>query len=295
MLRPHSLSVRDAPPAIWGARTAVMGVINITPDSFSGDGVGTTAEAVARAVAQAEALIAAGVDILDVGGESTRPGGAPIDAAEEQARVLPVVAALRAICDLPISIDTYRAETARRALAAGATWINDIWGLRADPQMAALAAEAGCPIVLMHNGRQRARPGGDGLGGGYYGFFDYSDLLGEVRAELQASIDLALAAGVARHNIIIDPGIGFGKTVDQNLELLNRLGELKTLGYPVLLGTSRKGFIGHVLGGLPPQDRLEGTAATVAVGIVRGADIVRVHDAAPMVRVARMTDAIVRR
>ena len=278
----------------WGKRTYVMGILNITPDSFAGDGLADTDRVVAKALAQAKQFIEWGVDILDVGGESSRPNGEPVSAELEQSRVIPVIQALRQEIDLPISIDTYRAETAWLALQNGAHWINDIWGLKNDSNMAHLAAAFNSPIILMHNGRNRPRETKDDQASGYYGYFHYDDLIAEVKAELQESINLALQAGIKRYNIIIDPGIGFGKTGGQNLQLINQLDQLKTLGYPILLGSSRKGFIGHILGGAPPQDRLEGTAATVAIGIARGADIIRVHDVREMVRVARMTDALIR-
>lgn len=279
---------------VWGSRTYVMGIINVTPDSFSGDGIGRTGDPRAAAVAQAQAFVAAGADILDIGGESTRPGGDPVSAEAEIARVIPVVAAVRAAVDVPISIDTYRAATAEKALSAGADWVNDVWGLRADARMAAVVATARCPVVIMHNGRNRKREAQGDQADDYYGYFHYDDLVAEVRAELRHSVDLALSAGVREDRIILDPGIGFGKTGAQSMTLINRLNAVKALGFPVLLGSSRKGFIGHVLGGLPADDRVEGTAATVAVGITRGADIIRVHDVQQMVRVARMTDALVR-
>ncbi len=278
---------------VWGSRTYVMGILNITPDSFSGDGLLTRDDAIAAAVAQARAFVEAGADILDIGGESTRPGSSPISAQEEMARVLPVVRAVRAATDAVISVDTYRAAVAEAALEAGADWVNDVWGLRMDPAMPALIARAGCPVVLMHN---RSKPKNvaqeERLGGRYVGIA-YDDLLADVMRELQESIDLALSHGVRREQIIVDPGIGFGKTVEQNLQLVNELGRLKELGFPILLGTSRKSFIGYTLN-LPPEERLEGTAATVAIGIDRGADIIRVHDVQAMVRVARMTDSLVR-
>ncbi|RME49307.1 MAG: dihydropteroate synthase [Caldilineae bacterium] len=278
---------------VWGSRTYVMGILNITPDSFSGDGLLTRDDAIAAAVAQARAFVEAGADILDIGGESTRPGSSPISAQEEMARVLPVVRAVRAATDAVISVDTYRAAVAEAALEAGADWVNDVWGLRMDPAMPELIARAGCPVVLMHN---RSKPKNvaqeERLGGRYVGIA-YDDLLADVMRELQESIDLALSHGVRREQIIVDPGIGFGKTVEQNLQLVNELGRLKELGFPILLGTSRKSFIGYTLN-LPPEERLEGTAATVAIGIDRGADIIRVHDVQAMVRVARMTDSLVR-
>jgi dihydropteroate synthase len=287
----------------WGERTYVMGILNATPDSFSGDGLldetrdwrlSSLQSPVERAVAQATQFVADGADILDLGGESTPPGSTPVSAAEELARVIPLIRAVRQAVDVLISVDTYRAAVAEAALEAGADWINDVWGLRMDPDMAPLVASSGCPIVIMHN---RSRPK-DAVQaqrlGGYYQGVQYDNLIADICRELQESIELARAAGIKPEQIIIDPGIGFGKTPEQNLELLDGLIALKSLGYPILLGTSRKSFIGRVLDA-PPEDRLEGTAATVAIGIARGADIVRVHDVKAMVRVARMTDEIVRR
>ncbi len=277
----------------WGQRTYVMGIINATPDSFSGDGLAVGDDWVATAVRQAQQFAADRADILDIGGESTRPGSQPITAAEELARVIPVITAVCQTVDLPISIDTYRAAVAEAALQAGANWVNDVWGLRMDGRLAEVVAAVGCPIVLMHN---RSKPKNveqqDKLGGRYVGM-EYGDLIGDIKRELQESIHLALASGVRESQIIIDPGIGFGKTVDQNLQLLNQLDQLKALGFPILLGTSRKSFIGYSLD-LPPDERMEGTAATIAIGIDRGADIVRVHDVKAMARVARMVDRIVR-
>lgn len=279
----------------WGKRTYVMGIINITPDSFSGDGLLSGHDVVQPALSQARRFVAAGADLLDVGGESTRPGAQPVNVQEELSRVLPVVHALvEANLGVQISVDTYKAEVAEAALQAGAHWINDVWGLRADARLGGVAAKYGCPLVLMHN---RSKPASvdlqERLGGRYVGMA-YGNLLEDVKAELMESVNLARAAGVADEQIILDPGIGFGKTVEQNLELLDRLDEIRALGFPVLLGPSRKSFIGYTLN-LPPEQRVEGTAAAVAVGIVRGADIVRVHDVEAMTRVARMTDAIVRR
>jgi dihydropteroate synthase/2-amino-4-hydroxy-6-hydroxymethyldihydropteridine diphosphokinase len=290
-------SVRRLPlPLEWGWRTYVMGILNVTPDSFSGDGVVGDDEEVwlEATVTQARQFIADGVDIIDIGGESTRPGSTPVTREEELRRVLPVLKAIRLETDLPLSLDTYRADVAVAGLEAGADWVNDVWGLRMDPRMAAVVAEAACPVVLMHN---RSRPKNvdqeERLGGRYVGI-DYDDLLEDIKRELQTSITLALEAGVAADKIIVDPGIGFGKTVTQNVTLLDRLDELRTLGYPLLIGPSRKSFIGYTLD-LPPAERMEGTAATVTIGIDRGADIVRVHDVREMVRVARMTDRITRR
>lgn len=260
----------------WGERSYIMGVINLSPDSFSGDGLGSDVEAVA---AQARRFVADGADIIDIGGESTRPGSQPVSADEELKRVIPAIERLAGELPVPISIDTYKAAVARGAVAAGAAMINDIRGLKQDPRLARVAAEAGVPIILASN--QRGEPCQD-------------DIMAEIILDLEKSIGLAQAAGVAGQDIIIDPGIGFGKTLSQNLEIIRRLAELKVLGKPILLGTSRKSVIGLVLD-LPPSERLEGTAATVAIGIANGADIIRVHDVKQMVRVCRMSDAIVRR
>ena len=288
------LRLRDT-EFVWGARTYIMGIINATPDSFSGDGLlATDGDWVLAAVAQGVRFVEEGADILDVGGESTRPGAAPISAEEEMARVIPVIRALRQATDVPISIDTYKAAVAEAALDAGADMVNDVWGLRMDPEMAPLIARRGVPVILMHN---RSRPKNavqeERLGGRYVGI-EYENLIEDVKRELLESVALAHAAGIPDEHIILDPGIGFGKTVEQNLELIDRLDEIAALGYPILLGPSRKSFIGYTLD-LPPDQRVEGTAAAVAIGIDRGADIVRVHDVLYMARVARMTDAIVRR
>lgn len=277
----------------WGKQTYVMGIVNVTPDSFSGDGLATNAAWVARAVEQGVAQVAAGAHILDVGGESTRPGSAPTSLEEELRRVIPVIRALRQQVSVPISVDTYKAEVARQAIEAGATLINDVWGLRMDEGMAHVAAESGAGLILMHNRSkpkdavQEAR-----LGGRYVGVA-YQNLIEDIQRELQASVELALSVGVRRERIILDPGIGFGKTVEQNLEIIRRFSEFRALGIPLLAGPSRKSFIGYTLD-LPPDQRLEGTAAVVALCIQQGADIVRVHDVAALSRVARMTDAVVR-
>lgn len=290
----------------FGARTFVMGILNVTPDSFSGDGILRDAnipdfvhpedirDALPLAIEQARCFVAAGVDILDVGGESTRPGAQPVTGQEEIDRVIPVVQALAKEFNVLISVDTYKASVADAALQAGAHWVNDIWGLRADPDIAGVIASHNAPVVLMHN---RLKPAAtelqERLGGRYVGA-QYANLLGEIKEELMQSVALARAAGIPDEHIILDPGIGFGKTVEQNLELIDRLDEICALEYPVLLGPSRKSFIGYTLD-LPADQRLEGTAAAVAVGIARGADIIRVHDVEFMLRTARMTDAIVRR
>jgi len=257
----------------WGQRTYVMGIVNVDPDSFSGDGL-RDAES---AIAQGKRFAAEGADIIDVGGESTRPGFEPVSAGEEMRRIMPVIERLARELSVPVSIDTYKSEVARRAVTAGARMINDVWELKRDPKLARVAAEAGVPLVISQNQR----------GSKFHDFFP------ELIASLKKSMQIALDAGVAWDNIIIDPGVGFGKTVEQNVEIVRRLAELKALGRPIMLGTSRKSFIGHVLD-LPVDQRLEGTAATVAIGIANGADMVRVHDVAQMVRVVRMSDAIVR-
>jgi len=261
-----------------------MGIINVTPDSFAGDGIideSLTPEGiVARAVAQAQGFVAEGAAMIDVGGESTRPNFAPVPLEEELARVIPVIRALRSSlpAEVLISIDTYKAEVARQALDAGASIINDIWALRHDPAMAALASERAVPVIVMANMRGIQK----------------REIVSDVLRFLSRSIDMALAAGVQWERIIIDPGIGFGTTPQENLTLLRRLGELRALGRPILLGVSRKSTIGLVLGGLPPEERVEGTAAAVALGIAQGADIVRVHDVREMMRVVKMSDAITR-
>ena len=284
----------------WGARTYVMGIVNVTPDSFSGDGLlsaaspratGETA-AIHAAVEQALRFVEQGADIIDVGGESTRPGADTVDAATEARRVVPVIEALRRRSDAVISVDTYKASVAAAALDAGADLVNDIWALEADSAMAPLVSRRRVPVVLMHNRSRRSQANTHPTLGGHYVDVSYDDLMGEILADLRRVVILALEAGIPSERLIVDPGVGFGKTVAQNLELVNRVGELRVLGLPVLLGTSRKSFIGHVLD-LPPEERLEGTAATVAVGMLRGAaDIVRVHDVQAIARVTQMIDAI---
>ena len=269
---------------VWGQRTYVMGIINVTTDSFSGDGLAesslNTEAIVERAITQARQFVAEGATFIDVGGESTRPGAAPVSFEQELTRVIPVIQALRAVLpeEVMISIDTYKAKVAERALDAGACLINDVWALRGDSLMGALASERGVPVILMANMRGYQR----------------CEIVSDVVRFLSASIEQALAAGIAWERIIIDPGIGFGTTPQENLTLLRRLGELRVLGRPILLGTSRKSTIGHVLGGLPVSERLEGTAATVALGVAQGVDIVRVHDVHEMIRIVKMSDAIVR-
>jgi dihydropteroate synthase len=282
-------------PLPFGTRTFIMGIINVTPDSFSGDGLLSEGETLQAALNQADRFVASGADILDIGGESTRPGAQPLDVKEELERILPVIKALRAAdLDIILSIDTYKAKTADTVLKVGADWINDVFALKGDPELAGVVAMHGVPIILMHNrSEQSAIITHDKLGNQYKAP-KYKDLLVEVKADLQESITIARRSHIEDDRIILDPGLGFGKTVSQNLELINHLDEIKSLGFPVLMGPSRKSFIGHTLD-LPPNQRVEGTAATVSIGIARGADIVRVHDVEAMTRVARMTDAIVRK
>src|SRR3989338_3492236 len=279
----------------WGKKTYIMGIINATPDSFSGDGLmAQGGNWVGSAVAQGIQREKDGADILDVGGESTRPSSTPVYLEEELARVIPVIEGLAKKVSIPISIDTYKSEVARQAIRAGASIINDVWALKADSAIADVAAEHNVPLILMHNHSEPKHAAqSDGLGGRYVGI-EYGDLMSDIKAELEKSAGTALKAGVARENIIVDPGIGFGKTVEQNLELIFRLRELKTLEFPVLVGPSRKSFLGYTLN-LPPEDRLEATVAAVTLCIERGADIVRVHDVKAIYRGAKLTDAVVRR
>jgi len=269
----------------WGKRTYVMGIINMSPDSFSGDGN----IAIDTALEQARRFISEGADILDVGGESTRPGLPGVSAKEEINRVIPVIERLSRESAVPVSVDTSKLEVAEQALAAGAAIINDQWGLKTEPGLAKLAAQKGVPIVLMSN--QRDRGGFDASTGRDTAY--YNDVIDEVLNSLRRSIKVALEAGVSQENIIVDPGIGFGKTWQQDIEIVRRLKELQVLGRPILIGPSRKSLIKMVLN-LPANDRVEGTAAVVAVSIANGADIVRVHDVKQMARVCRMTDAIIR-
>ncbi|MFC2064083.1 dihydropteroate synthase [Chloroflexota bacterium] len=272
-----------------------MGILNITEDSFSGDGLFKEANSLETARNLARRFIDSGVDILDIGGESTRPGSQPVDETTEIERVIPVIQQLSdEFPDVLISIDTYKASVADEAIKAGADMINDVWGLRADSQLAMVASKHQVPIILMHNRSKPANAEIQANLGGRYISMEYDDLLLDVQHELMESVRLALDAGIQKEKIILDPGIGFGKTVEQNLELLDRLSELRQLGFPILLGPSRKSFIGYTLD-LPVNQRVEGTAAAISVGITRGADIVRVHDVEYMARVVRMTDAIVRR
>jgi dihydropteroate synthase len=266
----------------WGTRTFVMGIVNVTPDSFSGDGLlaaDSASDPVAAAVEVAHRMVDEGADILDVGGESTRPGHAPVTAGDELARVIPVVKAIRAaLPEVPISIDTTKPQVAEAALIAGADLINDVWGVGPDDALARVAVDRSVPYIVMHNRQEPV----------------YEDVVREVVADLERALDRAAGLGVPFDWLIVDPGIGFGKTAEQNLEVLRNLDALRVLGRPILLGTSRKSTIGKVLGGVPASERLEGTLATTALGIDRGADMVRVHDVAANVKAARMADAIVR-
>jgi dihydropteroate synthase len=280
----------------WGARTYVMGIINVTPDSFSADGLAQPdANLAAAALAQARRQAAEGADLLDVGGESTRPGARPVGLEEELRRVVPAIQAIGREVALPISVDTYHAEVAAAALDAGAQIVNDIWGLRTpeggwNQALADLVAARGAPIVIMHNRRAHAATG---TLGGHYPAVEYADLIGEIVAALRERVAYAEARGIRRDRIVVDPGIGFGKTPQQNLVLVRRLADFRALGLPLLVGASRKSFIGLPLG-LPPQERDEGTAAVTALAVAAGADIVRVHNVQMNVRAARIADAICR-
>ena len=270
---------RDGKELTIGGRTLVMGILNVTPDSFSDGGRWNTRDAALRHM---EEMVQDGADIIDVGAESSRPGFVPMGAAEETERLLPLLEAVLQECPVPVSVDTFKAETARAALAAGADMLNDICGLQyaEEPgEMARVAAEADAPVVVMHNQNGTAYDG---------------DIVGEMRAFFERSFALADAAGLARDKIILDPGIGFGKTAEQNMHVMRRMDELISYDgtdYPVLLGASRKSFIGAALG-LPVEERMEATGAACVLGIVRGASIVRVHDVKPIARMCRMTDAI---
>ena len=271
---PQPITIRGR-EFVWGERTYVMGIVNVTPDSFSGDGLARDVDA---AVHQGVQMQADGADIIDVGGESTRPGAAEVGAEEEIARVVPVIERLSREVGVPVSIDTSKAAVARAAIEAGAHLVNDVHGFQREPEVARAAAEAGLPAVAMHN--QRGRP--------------FTDVVGGIIVGLLESLRIAREQGLPEERVIVDPGFNFGWTEEQALEMLRRLAELKALRRPILIGTSRKSTIGKVLGDLPVDQRLEGTAATVAISIANGADIVRVHDGKEMARVARMADAVVR-
>lgn len=256
----------------FSKKTYIMGILNATPDSFSDGGKYNKKD---KAVERAKQIVADGADIIDIGGESTRPGFKKVEAKEEISRVLPIIEGVKEAVDVPISIDTYKAETAHAALLAGAAMINDIWGAKKDPEMASVAAEHDVPIILMHNRDN----------------MDYEDIMTDMLRDIEESINICHRAGVKDEQIIIDPGIGFAKTYEQNLEVMRRLEEFTTFGYPVLLGTSRKSMIAETLQ-LPVDERVEGTGATVSLGIERGCDIVRVHDVLEMSRTAKMMDAM---
>ena len=278
----------------WGTRTYVMGILNVTPDSFSGDGLLYNGDQIEQSLRQAKYFIKYKADILDIGGESTRPGAQTLNADEEVGRVIPVIQAVsKQFPDALISVDTYKARVAEEAFKAGAHILNDVWALRADPELASVAKRFNAPVILMHN---RSNPASvevrEQLGNAYIGS-EYENLIEDVKRELLISVEIAKKAGIEERQIILDPGIGFGKTREHNLELINKLDEIRALGYPVLLGASRKSFIGFTLD-LPTDQRVEGTSAAVTVGITRGADIIRVHDVKEMTRVAKMTDALVR-
>ncbi|TKD66958.1 dihydropteroate synthase [Pseudalkalibacillus hwajinpoensis] len=258
----------------WNQKTWIMGILNATPDSFSDGGEYNTVD---HAVAHALQLVEDGADLIDIGGESTRPGATPVSLEEELNRVIPVIKAVRKAVDVPVSIDTYKAEVADQAILAGADIINDVWGAKADPEMGKVAAAHAVPIILMHNRYDT----------------DYGDIMADIKADVEESIAIVREAGVADRNIILDPGIGFAKTHEHNLEVMRRLDEFAAIGYPVLLGTSRKSIVAKTLN-TPPNDRVEGTGATVCLGIERGCQIIRVHDVKPMVRMSKMMDAMLK-
>lgn len=258
-----------------GKRTYMMGILNVTPDSFSDGGRFNGMEA---AIAQAKKMVAEGVDIIDIGGESTRPGHDPVSEEEEIKRVVPIIEALCREIDVPISVDTYKGKVAELAVKAGAAMINDVWGFKMDPYIAKVAAKYNVPCCLMHNRDNRK----------------YDNLIQDILVDLEESIQIALSAGVKSENIILDPGIGFAKSYEDNLKTMNNLEKLNKLGYPVLLGTSRKSMIGFAMD-LPVGERLEGTLATTAIGIMKGCEFIRVHDILENKRVCAMTDAICRK
>ncbi len=290
----HTLSLANRTFA-WGTRTYIMAILNITPDSFSGDGLANATDVVGAAVYQARQAAAEGADILDVGGEPTFPGAPGVSVEQEQARVLPVIQALAGQVALPISVDSYRAATVAAALDAGAHMVNSIWGLRHpdgtwNEALAQLVATRNVPLVLMHNRHARAAVD---AAGSHYPDVAYTDLIADMLHELQMQVDYAVARGISREQLIIDPGIGFGKTPAQNMMIVRRLDELQRLALPILVGASRKSFIGRVLD-VPAAQRDGGTAAVTALAIQRGADIMRVHNVHLNMHVARMSDALVR-
>lgn len=261
---------------VFGERTLIMGILNLTPDSFSDGGDFIDVD---KALEHAQKMLNEGADIIDIGGESSRPGHTRISAEEEMRRVIPVIRRIKEETDAIISLDTIRAEVAEEGIKNGIHIINDIWGLQEDNNLAVIAAKYGTPVIIMHNQ----------MGNVYAG-----DMVEEIKRFLLESVRIAKAAGVKDEKIILDPGIGFGKTAEQNLILMSRLREIRDLGYPLLLGASRKSMIGKILD-LPPKDRVEGTIATTVLGIIQGVDIVRVHDVLENSRAAKVTDAIIRR
>lgn len=275
--KPYALDCRGLTLEI-GKKTHIMGILNVTPDSFSDGGDHFDVES---AVSFAIDMISRGADMIDIGGESTRPGFAEVTLDEELKRVIPVISALskNSAIQVPISIDTYKAETARQALEAGAHIVNDVWGMQREPEIAKVAALYNAPVVAMHNQN---------------GIEYEGDIIESMKLFFRKTIEIAEAAGIPKTNLILDPGIGFGKTFEQNVEVMDRLTELHTLGYPILLGTSRKSMIGKILD-LPPKERVEGTIATNVLGVAQGVEIIRVHDIEAHVRAIRVTDAIVRR
>ncbi|PSB25485.1 dihydropteroate synthase [Stenomitos frigidus] len=269
-------------PFHWGDRTYLMGVLNVTPDSFSDGGLFNSLE---TAIAQARTLVAAGADILDIGGQSTRPNAVEISLDEELGRVLPIIQAMRQETDIPISIDTTRAAVAQASIAAGADIVNDISSATYDPEMLPIVAALGVPLVLMHiRGTPQTMQQ----------LTDYDDVVDDILSFLQSRLEAAITAGIDRKRLMIDPGIGFAKTYNQNLEILRRLPELRALGYPLLVGASRKSFIGHLLNQPDPKERVWGTAAACCAAIVGGADLLRVHDVRELNDVCRVADAIFR-
>ena len=279
----------------WGTRTYVMGIVNCTPDSFSGDGILKSDNVVEAALAQVQEFMEQGVDIVDIGGQSTRPGAKQISQKEELSRVIPIIKAIRTkypICQLTVSVDTFNAEVAKQALAAGADWINDVWALQHDSEIVRVAANANCPVVLMHNSSNQAFVDTSNTLGNKFSNSTHTNVVKEVKTELNQLVEKAIKGGVKPSNIIIDPGIGFGKSVEENFELLRGLKGFVG-DHPILVGTSRKSFIGYTLN-TPPEDRLGGSIASIAIAIQNGADIIRIHDVKDMIQVAQITDKLTR-
>ncbi len=279
----------------WGKRTYIMGILNLTPDSFSGDGLIKGQDWLNKVIEQAKESVLEGADILDLGAESSRPGATPISEDEELERLMPALSSIiKEDLNVILSVDTYKSRIAEAALSEGAQWINDIWGFKSDSNLADVVARYKATAILMHNRKDFGKVAQQAGLGTHYVNTIYKDIIEEVKQGLLESIEIAKKAGISEEKIILDPGIGFGKNVEQNLELLNRLDEIKALNYPMLVGPSRKSFIGYTLN-LPVEERLEGTAAAAAISIARRVDIIRVHDVKFMVRLAQMSDAIVRK